>query len=302
MAGPPAGEGKGYQRVGHAGCQIHLGDRGHRYGKVYLVGAGPGDPELLTMKALRVLRTADVVLHDGLVPSTILELTSPRARKIDVSKRCGRKQVEQEEINGLMAKSAREGKLVVRLKGGDPAIFGRVAEEIRSLCESGIEFEVVPGVSAVFAAAAIAGISLTERGVASSVTVFTGHRWGNTREANREPQEGICDPTSPHDRTMVVYMPGSDYAALRAKLETTGLKKSTPCIIISRATLPDEQAFRTTIGQLPYVPVLPSPRIVIAGNVVNTQISFGSGRSDVCSEFHVIDQDSNFSQQPPVTK
>jgi len=132
-------------------------------GKVFLVGAGPGDPELLTVKAQRVLQSADVVLYDSLVGPEVLKAISPSAQCIDVGKRAGRKLLSQDEINSLLVSYARQDKNVVRLKGGDPLLFGRAAEEIRSLRESGLDFEVVPGISAAFGAAAAAKISLTDR-------------------------------------------------------------------------------------------------------------------------------------------
>ena len=130
---------------------------------VYLVGAGPGDPELLTVKALRLIESADVILHDDLVPQAILDLAATGAEVVNVGKRCGAKAITQEEINELMIAHARAGRSVVRLKSGDPLLFGRAAEEIAALAEAGVPFEVVPGVSAAFAAAAAIGRSLTDR-------------------------------------------------------------------------------------------------------------------------------------------
>src|SRR5713101_10130477 len=135
-------------------------------GKVYLVGAGPGDPELLTVKAARLLARAGIVFHDSLVSGEILRLISRDAEVIDVGKRCGHKLLTQEEINSLLVSYARKREIVVRLKGGDPSIFGRAAEEIESLRKAGIEYEIVPGITAALGAAAAAGISLTDRRIA----------------------------------------------------------------------------------------------------------------------------------------
>ena len=145
-------------------------------GKVYLIGAGPGDPELLTLKAARLLARADVVLHDALVSREVLEVISNAAEVIDVGKRAGRKLLTQEEINALLVSYAQKGEIVVRLKGGDPSIFGRAGEEIESLRKAGIEYEIVPGITAALGAAAAAGISLTDRRVASQILLTTFSR------------------------------------------------------------------------------------------------------------------------------
>src|ERR1700747_1458881 len=145
-------------------------------GKVYLVGAGPGDPELLTLKAARLLTGADVVLHDALVSEAVLAMISPAAEIINVGKRAGHKLLTQDEINSLLVSCAQTPRTVVRLKGGDPAIFGRGGEEIEALRKAGIEYEVVPGISAVLGAAAAAGISLTDRRVASQSLLTTHSR------------------------------------------------------------------------------------------------------------------------------
>ncbi len=162
-------------------------------GKVYLVGAGPGDPELLTLKAARILALADVVLHDSLVSREVLAKVSPRASIIDVGKRCGRKLLTQDEINSLLVSYAASNEVVVRLKGGDPLIFGRAGEELEALRNASVEFEVVPGVTAAIGAAAAAGISLTDRRFASQILFSTfsrrpeGHAmdWGAVTPATR---------------------------------------------------------------------------------------------------------------------
>src|SRR5450755_4671225 len=145
-------------------------------GKVYLVGAGPGDPELLTLKALRILRTADAVLHDDLVAPEILALIPTTAQIIGVGKRCGKKQILQTEIHCLMVNLAASGLRVVRLKGGDPLIFGRAGEEIETLRRNNIQFEIVPGVTSALGAAAAAQIPLTHRRASDAVVFLTAHR------------------------------------------------------------------------------------------------------------------------------
>src|ERR1700751_2291702 len=180
--------------------------RGSMKGKVYLVGAGPGDPELLTLKALRVLKTAEAVLHDDLVSPEILRLIPSSAQVHNVGKRCGKKNIQQEEINFLMIALADSGLRVVRLKSGDPLIFGRAGEEIEALRKANIEFEIVPGITAALGAAANAQIPLTHRQVASAIVVVTGHRAGSDEFAD-------WPANIPTDATVVVYMPGYEYGS-----------------------------------------------------------------------------------------
>src|SRR5262249_8586205 len=174
-------------------------------GKVLLVGAGPGDPELLTLKAAKVLRSADVVLHDELVSSEVLKLIPPTARLVNVGKRCGRKSVPQEETNRLLVEHALMGRMVVRLKGGDPFIFGRGGEELEALGNAGIEVEVVPGITAALAAAAVNKIPLTQREVASTLVLLTGSSKGSG-------DSGSWPERLPTNATIVIYMPGHDFA------------------------------------------------------------------------------------------
>ncbi len=175
-------------------------------GKVYLVGAGPGDPELLTRKAWRILQSAGVVLHDDLVSQELLCVLPPTAQVVNVGKRCGAKGISQAEINGLMVQLAREGKIVARLKSGDPLLFGRAGEEMEALRQAGIEFEVIPGVTSALGAAASAQISLTDRRHASRVVFVTAHREGGTGLRSERPVAA--------DTTYVIYMPGNRYAEL----------------------------------------------------------------------------------------
>jgi uroporphyrin-III C-methyltransferase len=234
-------------------------------GKVYLVGAGPGDPELLTIKAVKVLRSADVVLHDELVSSEVLQFASPAATIINVGKRSGRRHASQEEIHCLMIAYAGDGLTVVRLKGGDPLVFGRAGEEIEALRQAGIEFEVVPGVTAALAAAAAAGISLTDRRMASALLFITAHSQADKPEARRsilQPLHGAL-----LNSTLAVYMPGSHYSRLQGDLITAGLPPETPCLIVSAASTLEERIHLTRLDKLSAAPVLPPPRILIAGQV-----------------------------------
>lgn len=229
-------------------------------GKVYLVGAGPGDPELLTLKARRLLGEADVVLHDDLVNAEILQFVSPAANVQSVGKRCGRPSISQEEIHSRMLAYAAEGLIVVRLQGGDPLLFGRASEEMAALCEEGIEFEVVPGITAALGAAAMAGISLTDRRLASKVLFVSNHR--------RAGQDALLDSHNIcSETTVVVYMPGPDYGELAAKLSSAGVSSSTPCLIVSCATCEQQEIHSTTLENLPKASVFASPTLVIVGEV-----------------------------------
>jgi len=221
-------------------------------GKVYLVGAGPGDPELLTLKALRILREADVVLHDDLVSQQILALVPRTALISSVGKRCGNARVTQEEINATMIAYAASGRTVVRLKSGDPMLFGRAGEEIDSLRAAGIEFEVVPGISTAFAAAAALETSLTDRRKSSSVVLSAGHR---------------APEASSRTATHVVYMPGPDYRPVVRRLLAEGLSPCTPCAVISAVSMETQSVLRTTLSQLPDMGSLPAPSILLVGEV-----------------------------------
>src|SRR3979411_2592811 len=185
-------------------------------GKVYLVGAGPGDPELLTLKGARLLAAANVVLHEARARQAVLAMISPAAETINVGKRAGRKLLTQDEINALLVSYGRTRPTVVRLKGGDPTIFGRAGEEIEALRAAGIEYEIVPGVSAALGAAAAAGISLTDRRVASQILLTTFSRGidGNAMDW------GCVTSTT----TLVLYMPGADYAEVSERLLGGGLR------------------------------------------------------------------------------
>src|SRR5450631_1035890 len=198
-------------------------------GKVYLVGAGPGDPELLTVKALRLLRTAEAVLHDDLVAPEILKLIPSSAQIYNVGKRCGKKKILQGEINCLMVALAASGLRVVRLKGGDPLIFGRAGEEIECLRSNQISFEIVPGVTSAMGAAAAAQIPLTHRRASDALLFITAHR---------APEQDASDWSRfvGSGATLVIYMPGRNYQDIARRLVAAGLAGETPCAIVSRAT------------------------------------------------------------------
>src|SRR6516162_7680398 len=228
-------------------------------GKVFLIGAGPGDPELLTRKAARILECANIVLHDSLVGSAILELIPATAQRVDVGKRRGLRLLSQDEINSLLVASAQEHATVVRLKGGDPLLFGRAAEEIRALRAAHIDFEIVPGISAAFGAAAAAKVSLTDRRLASHVLFTTFSR---APESLFLPGIGLTAET-----TVVVYMPGTDYLEVSHWLQDAAASPDTPVLVISKACRPEQSQQATTVAGLAELPPLPAPALLIVGRV-----------------------------------
>lgn len=230
-------------------------------GIVYLVGAGPGDPDLLTVKAQRLLRTAGAVLYDDLVSPEILNLIPADIQLHNVGKRCGTKRIQQEEINFLMISLAESGLQVVRLKSGDPMIFGRAGEEIEALRHAGIPYEVVPGVTSALGAAAAAEIPLTHRRLSSAVVLLTAHQ-----ASGRESAEWSKLASS--GSTLVIYMPGQNHSALSAKLRSAGLTGETPCALVSRASSSRQQTHLTSIAELPNAPHLDSPTLLVVGEVV----------------------------------
>jgi len=237
-------------------------------GKVYLVGAGPGDPDFLTLKAARVLRESDVVLHDDLISTQILQLIPRHVEVRNVGKRFGEKKNTQREINSLMVNFAHRGHQVVRLKSGDPMIFGRVGEEIAALKEAKVDFEIVPGISAAIGAAAALQTSLTHRQSSHAFIAIAGHSASGFDETN-------WDALIETRATIAVYMPG-DYAALARKLQRAGLDPKTPCAIVSKATTPEELAITTTIAGLGNLSPLPPPAVLLTGQVLrNARITPG---------------------------
>jgi uroporphyrin-III C-methyltransferase len=229
-------------------------------GKVYLIGAGPGDPELLTVKALRILTSADVVLHDALVDEGILALVRPHALLVDVGKRVGDKHIAQEDINRMLLDFARSAATVVRLKGGDPLIFGRAAEEIAALHRAGIEFEIVPGITAAVAASAQAQIPLTDRDGPGSVVFLTAQH-----ATGRGPTE--IARFAPAGSTLAIYMPNGRYGEIAKQVIAAGLSPQTPCLIVSNATRPNQELHWTEVAQLQFLSLPASPALLIIGSV-----------------------------------
>ncbi|MBV8053306.1 MAG: uroporphyrinogen-III C-methyltransferase [Acidobacteriaceae bacterium] len=230
-------------------------------GKVYLVGAGPGDPDLLTVKTVRLLKSAEVVLYDDLVSEEILALVSRNAQMHNVGKRCGQKKISQAEINFLLIALAESGLNVVRLKSGDPLIFGRGGEESEALRKAGVEFEIVPGVTAVLGAAAAAQIPLTHRDVSHALVLLTGQA--------AEGRDSVdWEKLVASRATLAVYMPGNDYRALTRRLMEAGLAEATPCAVISAASRRDQQIAVANLGMLADGQHFPAPALLIVGEVV----------------------------------
>ena len=229
-------------------------------GKVYLVGAGPGDRELLTLKAVRLLESADVVLYDDLVASDVLELINPLARVENVGKRCGCKSISQEEINSRMIENASSGLTVVRLKSGDPLLFARAAEELRALREADIPYEVVPGITSGLAAAAALALPLTERGISSHLVFTTAHRVSGAMQFD---WRGLAR----EDATILIYMPGNDYQCVAENLTRAGLAKSTPCVIISHVSRRSQSVISTSLAEISEFIPRHSPALLIVGEV-----------------------------------
>jgi uroporphyrin-III C-methyltransferase len=239
-------------------------------GRVYLVGAGPGDPELLTLKAARILAEADVVLYDALVSKEVLALVSRDAQLIDVGKRAGKKLLTQEEINSLLISYAKKNNVVARLKGGDPLLFGRAGEEIEALRIARVKSEIVPGITAAVGAAASAKISLTDRRVASQV-LFTTFSRGE--QANWLNWAALTPET-----TIAIYMPGTHYGEVAERLIENGLSPETPCVVVSQATRAEQQVRWTNIAALSCEAQLPAPSILLVGRVASQSVTeFGAG-------------------------
>lgn len=236
-----------------------------RTGVVYLVGAGPGDPELLTVKAQRLLRMADVVVYDRLVSAEILALVPPGVARIAVGKEPGCRSASQTEINRLLAVLARRGRRVVRLKGGDPLVFGRGSEEALHLARAGVSFEIVPGVTAATACAAYAGIPLTHRGLAAGVQLVTGHRRDDA------PLDLDWQRLANPECTIAVYMGLANLAHICRELTAAGLAPDTPAAAIENGTTARQRRCLATLADLPAAVAargLASPVLLIIGKVV----------------------------------
>ncbi len=209
-------------------------------GKVFLVGAGPGDPELLTVKALRLLQSADVILYDGLVSDAVLALARG-ALLVHVGKRCNQRLLTQEELGALMVHHASRSRTVVRLKGGDPSLFGRTGEEVDAL--------------------RAAGIALTDRRIASQVLFSTAHRAAQNLKAD-------WDAARRSNTTLAIYMPGQDYGRLRATLREAGIGGDTPCVVVSCASRPSQQVRWSQVDRLAETEPIPAPSLLIVGRLV----------------------------------
>lgn len=229
-------------------------------GRVYLVGAGPGDPGLLTVEAARLLQTADVIFYDDLVSAEILGLIPEHVHAENVGKRCGRARFMQQQIHSLMINAAREGWTVVRLKSGDPLIFGRAGEEMDALREAGIEYRVVPGITAGFGAAARAGIPLTDRRSASKLVFLSNHQCAGKHLFDWEA--GLSA-----DTTAVIYMPGTNYEELATRLCEAGLPLEMPCLLVSQATTSQQEIHFTPLAGLATAPRLAAPVVLVVGAV-----------------------------------
>ncbi len=230
-----------------------------RCGIVYLVGAGPGDAELITVKGLRLLEQAEVVVHDRLVSRRLLDAAPGSARRIDVGKAPAEQRWPQNRINMLLVAEARRGRRVVRLKGGDPFVFGRGGEECEALVEAGIPFEIVPGVTSAVAAAAYAGIPLTHRNHASGFAVVTGHAGGENQDWEVLSRVG----------TLVVLMGLGQLARIVAALTAQGRPASTPVAVVSRATSDQQRVVRGTLSDIvERAAGVPAPATIVVGDVV----------------------------------
>jgi uroporphyrin-III C-methyltransferase len=278
-----------------------------RGGKVWLVGAGPGDPELLTLKALRVMQAADVLVHDRLISAAVLDLAAPRARRLYVGKRKSHHSVPQDELNELLVALAGEGLQVVRLKGGDPFVFGRGGEEMLACREAGVACEVVPGVSAALAASASAGAPLTHRGLAQAVTFVTGHAAIRPGEAPVEPE--LDWPfLARANHTVVVYMGLSTAPVIAARLIEAGRAAGTPVLIVEHASQPSERRVLTTLAALPETAArLEGPAVLVIGEVaalakVEGLVSAGSFGSEAYLSESEITADPAPTTAPETTR
>ena len=234
-------------------------------GRVALVGAGPGDAELITLKGARLLQTAEVVIYDNLVSQGILDLISPTAERIFVGKMAGNHTMPQDDICQLLVGKALEGKSVVRLKGGDPFVFGRGGEEMDVLIEAGVPVDIVPGVTAALGAAASFGFPLTHRDHAQSCVFVTGHLKDHTVELD---WPALARP----GQTVVIYMGVTGLETISRELQAAGLPGDTPAALIYRATWPNEKAHKGTLATLPEVArahKVKPPTLIVIGTVVD---------------------------------
>ncbi len=229
---------------------------------VYLCGAGPGDPNLLTLRALRLLETADVILPDDLVSDAILALANPAALILPVGKRCGQPRITQAGIHALMLQHAHAGRSVLRLKSGDPLVFGRINEEMEALRAAGVAFEIVPGITAAFAVAASLQTPLTDRNSASKLILATAHH------AAGKVHPVTWEGAFPAESTLVLYMPGRNFAALAASLVAAGIAPETPVAAVSKASTPSQHVVSATVATLSETNPGPAPLILLIGHAI----------------------------------
>jgi uroporphyrin-III C-methyltransferase len=259
-------------------------------GKVYLVGAGPGDPELLTVRAARLIGSAGLIVHDGLVDDAIMALVPATAERISVSKQRSRHSMPQDAINALLVERARAGQTVIRLKGGDPFIFGRGGEELEACRKAGIAVEIVPGISAAIGCAAAAELPLTHREVASAVSFVAGQCKGLT-EQNWAGLAG-------KGRTLVIYMGVATAEDIADKLMADGLSPDTPVVVLENGTRPEQRALRTLLADLGDMVAregVRSPAVIVVGNVAGLaqavdRLGSRAGRLDVMESAQIETQ------------
>jgi uroporphyrin-III C-methyltransferase len=245
-------------------------------GEIYLVGAGPGDPELITVKGRRLIERADVIVHDSLIGMELLSCAGPDVEIIDVGKRGGKHKAEQEEINDILVAKAKEGKLVVRLKGGDPFLFGRGGEEVEELRRAGAKVHLVPGVSSSIAAPGLAGVPVTHRDAASMVTMVTGHE-----SAAKEEEVLDWSKLASLDGTLVIMMGMSQLRRNMARLLKHGKDASTPVAVISNGSRPEQRSVLGTVADIADIcerEGITSPAVVVVGQAARYQKILGDLR------------------------
>jgi len=252
---------------------------------VHLVGAGPGDPDLLTLRAARLLGRADVVVFDRLVGPTIIEMIAPWAERIDVGKNPNGRSVPQDEINRVLVSKGSCFETVVRLKGGDPYVFGRGGEEAAVLLAAGIDVDVVPGISSTIAGPAAAGIPVTHRGVSSGFTVVTGFQNPNN------PQRLDWDAVAQLGTTLVIAMGASNASTIRDRLISGGAPGATPVAIITNATTPSQQVVRLALDELG-ARAVDNPSVIVVGPAAALELA----------EFRALESHDSAIPQQPLTQ